>query len=332
MCRIDKSNLTIRGVNGRPKIDAAGMSSQGKAIWVIGGNNVVVENIEMFGASVPDQNGSALRLEGTNFTLRNSFLHDNENGILSGVNTASTIVLENNEFGYNGYGNGYSHNVYIGKAGRLIFRFNYSHDANVGHNLKTRALVNTISYNRFSSLRLGETGSTKAGKPSYEIDIPNGGTTSLIGNVIMQPVDGTNRNIVAYGEEGIAGYATDLYIVNNTFINDERSRGTFIMVGAEVKTSVVLINNLFSGYGQQVTQPSAIKRTNYQATSVNFVNKAAYDLRPLIIPQIVNAGSEAGYSTDGTSLDVDFSYRHIASADARIVLGARKDIGAYEVY
>jgi hypothetical protein len=331
VCTIAQSNLTVRGVNGRPKINAGGKSAGGKAIWVVGGNNITIDNVEMYGAKVADKNGAALRLEGTNFTLRNSFLHDNENGILSGVNTASTIVLENNEFGHNGYGDGYSHNVYIGKAGKLTFRYNYSHDAHVGHNLKTRALYNTIAYNRFSSLRAGETGSTAAGKPSYEIDVPNGGTTFIIGNVIMQPVAGNNANIVAYGEEGVAGYATDLYVVNNTFINDESSRGTFVMVGSGVTTPVKLTNNLFSGYGAQITQASALKLTNYQALSVGFVNRAAYDLRPLVTPLIVNAGSRPGYSTGNVSLNAAASYKHTASGLNRVAINGINDIGAYEV-
>lgn len=92
VCGIYRNNLTIRGVNGRPKIDAAGKNAMGKAIWVVAGNNVTIENVEMFGAKVPDKNGAALRLEGTKFTLRLAFLHDNENGILSGANTNSVVV------------------------------------------------------------------------------------------------------------------------------------------------------------------------------------------------------------------------------------------------
>jgi hypothetical protein len=330
VCWISQSNLTIRGVNGRPKIAAGGKSAGGKAIWVVSGNNIVIDNVEMVGAKVVDKNGAALRLEGTNFTMRNSFLHDNENGILSGVNTASTIILENNEFGHNGYGDGYSHNIYIGKAGKLTFRYNYSHDANVGHNLKTRALYNTIAYNRFSSLRAGEVGSTIAGKPSYEIDAPNGGTTFIIGNVIMQPTASNNPAMVSYGEEGTTGYATDLYVVNNTFVNDESSRGTFVTV-RNAATPAKLINNLFSGYGTITTQTEAIKTANYQALSVGFVNRAAYDLRPLVTPLIVNAGVSPGYSAGGVSLNAAASYKHTASGINRAAINGKNDIGAYEV-
>ena len=54
VCTVAASNLTIRGVNGRPRIDAAGKNAAGKATWVIAGNNVVIENVEMLGAKVPD--------------------------------------------------------------------------------------------------------------------------------------------------------------------------------------------------------------------------------------------------------------------------------------
>jgi hypothetical protein len=35
VCGISRNNLTIRGVNGRPKIDAAGKNAMGKGIWVV---------------------------------------------------------------------------------------------------------------------------------------------------------------------------------------------------------------------------------------------------------------------------------------------------------
>lgn len=330
VCAIYKSNLTIRGVNGRPKIDAAGKNALGKGTWIVVGSNITIDNVEMMGAAVKDRNGAALRLEGTNFTLRNSFLHDNQNGILSGANANSAIVLENNEFGYNGYGDGYSHNVYIGSVGKLTFRFNFSHDANVGHNLKTRALYNVIAYNRFSSLRTGETGSTRAGKPSYEINVPNGGTTYVSGNIIMQPASSNNPALVSYGEEGVGSRKTDLYVINNTFVNDDGSRGTFVTV-KNAATPAKLINNLFAGYGTLTNQATAVKKTNYQSLAVSFIDRAGYDLRPLLGTLIVNAGSSPGVSGDGMVLRASASYKHTASTGTRSTLGGSIDIGAYEV-
>jgi hypothetical protein len=331
VCGIYASNLTIRGVNGRPKIDAGGKAAMGKGIWVVAGNNVVIENVEMFGAKVADHNGAALRLEGTNFTLRSSFLHDNENGVLSGANTASNIVIEYSEFGHNGFGTGYTHNLYIGNVASLTFRYNFSHDANAGHNLKSRARVNTIAYNRFSSLRAGETGSTAAGQPSYEIDLPNAGTSYVIGNVIQQPAVNQNPGMLAYGEEGASNPGRDLYVVNNTFLNEDSSRGTFVLVGGAVTTPVLLQNNIFSGTGTLSSQAGTVDKTNYRSVAPGFVNRAAYDLRPTANATVINAGSVPGVSAGGIGLKAGAVYRHVASGASRVTVGAI-DIGAYESY
>jgi len=329
VCGLYRNNLTIRGVNGRPKINAAGKNAMGKGIWVVIGNNITIDNVEMFGAKVPDQNGAALRLEGTKFTLRNSFLHDNENGILSGANTASDVLIEYTEFGHNGFGDGYTHNLYIGNVKSLTFRYNFSHDANVGHNLKSRAQTNTIQYNRFSSLRSGETGSTAAGQPSYEIDLPNAGTSYVIGNVIEQPSSNQNPTLLAYGEEGASNPGKDLYVVNNTFLNDDSSRGTFVLVGSGVTTPVLLQNNIFSGTGTVSTQTGAIDKTNYRSTAPGFVNRAAYDLHPTASALVIDAGSAPGKSAAGVALAPTAQYKHTASGETRPVTG-QLDIGAYE--
>ena len=320
VCGIYPSNLTIRGVNGRPKIDAGGRNSMGKGIWVLSGNNTTIENVEMFGARVNDRNGAALRLDGQHLTLRGSYLHHNENGILTNNDGVSNVTIENTEFGYNGYGDGYSHNLYIGHINSLIFRGSYSHDANVGHNLKSRANTNTVVNSRFSS---------SSGQPSYEVDFPNGGTTYLIGNVIHQPASNQNPALVAYGEEGATNSGQDFYVVNNTFLNDDSSRGTFIMVGGSVGTPVLMQNNVFSGTGTVNTQASVIDKTNYRTVAAAFVDRASFDLHPAAGSPMIDAGSVPGISAAGLSLKPSFQYKHVAGNEARPANG-QIDIGAYE--
>lgn len=329
VCGIYKHNLVIRGINGRPRIDAGGRNAMGKGTWVVVGNNVTIENVEMFGAKVPDLNGAALRIEGTHFTLRKSFLHNNQNGILTGANLNSDILIENSEFGRNGYGTGQTHNLYIGTVRSLTFRYNFSHDAHVGHNLKSRAQTNKILYNRFSSLRPGEVGSTAAGAPSYEIDLPNAGTSYVIGNVIQQPAANRNGSMVAYGMEGASNPGKDLYVVNNTFLNDDTVRGTFVLVGSTVSKPVLMQNNIFSGIGTLSNQASAVAKTNYRSIAPGFVNRAGYDLRPTANTLVIDAGTWPGYSAAGVSLAPVAGYDHVALGMVRPVSGA-VDIGAYE--
>jgi hypothetical protein len=167
-CAWTTDNLTIRGVGGaRAHIDAGGQSSQGKGIWVISGKNTVIENIEFSGASVPSLNGAGIRQQGDNLTIRNCYFHDNQEGILTDSSPTSTVLIELSEFARNGSGDGQSHNLYIGNVAQLIFRYNYSHHANIGHLLKSRAAQNVIAYNRLSD--------ESTGNSSYQIDLPNGG-------------------------------------------------------------------------------------------------------------------------------------------------------------
>ena len=93
---------------------------------MIHANDVVVENIEFSGASVPDQNGAGIRAEGVNLTVRNCYFHDNQDGILESNVAGSNILIEFSEFDHNGFGTGQAHNLYIGHASALTFRFNWS--------------------------------------------------------------------------------------------------------------------------------------------------------------------------------------------------------------
>ncbi|MES2934440.1 MAG: hypothetical protein V4805_13245 [Pseudomonadota bacterium] len=328
VCGITRNNLTIRGVNGRPKIDANNMQAMGKGTWVVIGNGTIIENVEMFGAKVRDKNGAALRLDGHHLTLRGSYLHDNENGILTNNDGVSDIVIENSEFGHNGYGDGYSHNLYVGHVNSLIFRNSYSHDAKVGHNLKSRAKFNTILYSRFSSTAPGQ--GSPSGQPSYEIDLPNAGTSYVIGNVIEQPALNQNPNLLGYGEEGATNPGKDLYVVNNTFINDNASKGNFILVGSTVGVPVLIQNNIFAGAGTLTNQANAIKQSNHQSAVPAFINRATYDLRPAPGAPMINAGTAAGLSPLGFSLTPTAQYKHVAASEARPVASVI-DIGAYEV-
>jgi len=320
VCGIQQDNLTIRGVNGRPKIDAGGQNALGKGTWVLMGSGTTIENVEMFGAAVPDQNGAAIRLDGGDLTLRGSYLHHNENGILTVSNGTANVVIENSEFSDNGRGDGHTHNLYIGNINSLVFRGSYSHDANVGHNLKSRARTNTIVYSRFSSTY---------GQPSYEIDLPNAGTSYVIGNVIQQPAANQAATMLAYGEEGASNPGQDLYVVNNTFLNDDSVRGTFVMVGDGVGTPALLQNNIFSGTGNATNQVSAIDRNNFRSLSPSFINRAAFDLHPTADSPMVNAGAAVGAAASGLSLAPSEQYTFPVGTEPRPSDGAI-DIGAYE--
>jgi uncharacterized protein (TIGR03437 family) len=317
VCAWNTDRLTLRGVGGRARIDAAGRSSQGKAIWVIGGADTVVENIEFSGAAVADKNGAGIRHQGGNLTVRNCYFHDNENGILGGDAAASHILVEYSEFANNGAGDGYSHNLYIGRAGRFTLRFSYSHHSKVGHLVKSRATENYILYNRLSD--------EAAGTGSYEINLPNGGRSFVIGNIIEQGPRSQNSTILSYREEGphALNPDTSLTAVNNTFVNNRPQGATFIAVAAAVETPAVIRNNVFAGSGTLTNQSQAVLENNLVTrTDPGFVDAANYDFKLRASSAAIDAGADPGTPPL-------FQYVHPACGEGRQPAGAI-DIGAFE--
>lgn len=229
-------NLTICGVGGRPRLFANGMSAQDKAIWVIAGSNVTVDNIEFRDAKVPDQNGAGIRFEGGDLTVRNSAFFDNEEGILSG-NHGGDIVIERCEFGHNGYGDDQSHNIYIGRANRLTVASSFFHGAMSGHNLKSRARQTRIENSYFMD---GPTGNS-----SYLADFPDGGAVYLRGNLFHKGPDAENWTAIAFGTEGLKWSINTLELVHNTVVMT-RPGGYFLKAPAATQ-SVKLTANLFAG-------------------------------------------------------------------------------------
>ncbi|HWA76581.1 MAG TPA: right-handed parallel beta-helix repeat-containing protein [Polyangiaceae bacterium] len=323
VCAITKSRLTIRGTGtNRAHIDAAGKNAAGKGIWVVQGSDTTIENVEFSGATVPDDNGAGIRQEGKNLTVRGCSFHDNQNGILAGDVAGSEILIEHSEFDHNGAGDGYSHNLYINHVAKLVFQYNYSHRAVVGHLLKTRAAENHILYNRLS----GESD----GSQSYEIDCPNGGLTYVIGNLVEQGASTQNPAILAYFEEGAHALnpSDQLYVVNNSFVND-LGRGTFVNVGSGAATPAVLVNNVFFGGGTLCSQTSASLSHNYDGKASCFVDAAALDLHLVSGSPCVDAGVDPGVGAT-VSLSPKFQYVHPAGAEPRPTAGTL-DVGAFEL-
>jgi Right handed beta helix region len=323
VCAWKTNGLTLRGVGpGRAHIDAAGRHSQGKGIWVIAGNDTTVENIEFSGAAVPDQNGAAIREEGANLTIRNCYFHDNEEGILAGDSSNSSVLIEYSEFAYNGSGNGYTHNLYVNHVAKFTLRFSYSHHAKVGHLAKSRAAENYILYNRLSD--------EADGTASFELDLPNGGTSFVIGNVIEQGPQTENSTILAYRMEGgdSRNPGTALYVVNNTFVNNRPGGGTFLQIKSDVPTPALILNNIFYGRGTLVTQSKAVLQNNLVERDPRFINPQEYDyhLQP---SSPARRGGSLVAPVNGFPLLPNRQYKHPACGQLRTVT-EKPDLGAYE--
>ncbi len=328
VARWTKHNLVLRGLGNGAHLNAEQTAYGRKAIWVISGNNTTVENIEFSNCKDPterDKNWAGIRQEGVGLIVRNCYFHNNDNGILGGGGASSDLVIEFSEFAHNGFGDGYSHNLYIGNIRSLTFSFNYSHHAKVGHELKSRAANNFIYYNRI--------GNESNGTASREIDLPNGGVAILIGNQIQQGPLTSNSGMIGYGLEGLSNPAPhNLYLINNTIVNEIQGRGLFV----DVKTGMneyLAQNNLFVGYGNILQGEAQTTKLNNNISLPNlpaagFVNHKEYNYNLTLNSPAIDKGIQPD-TTKGYVLTPVYEYVHPVSQKPRDT-DSLIDVGAYE--
>ncbi len=313
---ITKNYLRIIGMGEfRPVIDAAGSCLDGKGIFVISGHDTVVQNLEFDNArNTAAGNAAGICLQDRNLAIANCCFRDCDNGLVADGLSDSTITVDCSEFNHNGHGDGLSHNINVGAVDSFMMKFCWVHNANAGCEVRTLARTNSIFYNRIGN---------EGGNGTYEIDAANGGTTWIIGNEIEQSATGTNDTILAYGDEG-TNPSMDLYVVNNTFVNNNAA-GTFVNNAGTA--AALLENNIFQGAGTVLNGPGT-QTTNLVTTDAKLRDPAHYDFR--LTPDSTDAigqGTAPGYV--GTeALSPPYQYVHPCSYKERTTESA-VDIGAY---
>ena len=310
------SRLTLRGTNGRVYLAANGNSAQQKAIWVIRGSDTTVENIEFSGCRVADRNGAGIRHEGKGLVVRHCSFHDNEDGILTGANPASDILVEFSEFAHNGAGDGYSHNIYIGQVRSFTLQFCASRQVKTGHLVKSRAQTNFILYNRLMD--------EQDGSSSYVIDLPNGGRSIIIGNIIQHGPHAENGVAVSYAAEGAKNLVQELYVVNNTYINERPATAGFLRVAGSPPI-VRVVNNIITGTHSVLSGPGQ-SSNNLVTEPAVFVDAAHGDYRLAPRSPALGAGIDPG-KAGGFNLMPNVYYRHPLGSAPRPA-AAPPDLGA----
>ena len=132
--------------------------------------------------------GTTASPNGGNVTVQRSYIHNNfkapratasSSGVLAWYSATPYITLQYDEFANNGYGDGLTHNMYIGCCGNMDFtlQYSWSHDSYVGYTVKDRAPINNILYNLIGDA---------VGNTSYLLDFPLGGSTYVVGNSLYK--------------------------------------------------------------------------------------------------------------------------------------------------
>jgi hypothetical protein len=308
-----QSGITIRSAGGRVRISSAGRTAEGKGIFVVKGTDVVVEGIAFSGAAVPGRNGAGIRHEGGLLTVRDCLFERNEMGLLTWNSPSAELAVEACEFRLNAVSGPYEpggrigHQLYAGSIRRLTLRDSYVHAGAYGHLVKSRARENHVLCNRLTD----EAG----GRASYELEFPNGGVAYVIGNIIAQAPLTDNEALIGFGAEGYTSDRNELYLVNNTLVDELANGGEFVRARPNDSLRLVALNNVLIGAGRFAGDVGG-RSGNVRLRAADVVDASTYDVR------LRGGGSPGRRAVDpgeanGISLRQPCEYRHPRTSVAR---------------
>jgi hypothetical protein len=231
------TRITLTAIGGRVTMQATKKLPNEKGI-LITDTDITITGFTFTGARIANKlggNGAGIRYQGGKLALNQCYFHNNQDGLLGNADPTGSITITASEFAHNGNKTGpwagQTHNIYIGGVARADIENSYFHDANVGHEIKSRAAVTIVNNTRVVD---GPTGTA-----SYSIDLPNGGLASVTNDQIEQGPASQNPAIISYGEEGSAIPGSALS-VSNTLIENGLTAHVPIGVSNPYNQSVTL--------------------------------------------------------------------------------------------
>ena len=153
-------NIRIRGIGGCAHVKD--VSCDRKAIWVFYAAPVHISNIRFSGARVPHNNGAGIRWEGRGrLVLENSWIHNNQIGILAHNSRKFHVAIRSSKFESNGDCPKFcAHGIYVDHLWNLSVWDSEFIGHRHGHHIKSRACNTDIVGNRITD---GSTGTASYG-------------------------------------------------------------------------------------------------------------------------------------------------------------------------
>ena len=220
-------NIRIRGIGGYAHVKD--ISCDRKAIWVFYAAPVHINHVRFSGSRVRHNNGAGIRWEGHGrLVLENSWIHNNQMGILAHSSKKSSVVISNSKFEANGDCPKFcGHGVYVGHLRHLSVSNSQFTGHKHGHHIKSRAYNTEIIGNRIMD--------GASGTSSYAINLPDSGTASIRYNFIEKgPKTENSQAVIAIGEEGPwnkggrVNPSRFIRIENNVFQNNNKLQTNFV--------------------------------------------------------------------------------------------------------
>ncbi|MCF6348780.1 MAG: T9SS type A sorting domain-containing protein [Flavobacteriaceae bacterium] len=259
--------VTVTGVNfwnekrGVIKIGGSNTPADGLPIYI------TIENLEIRSGRPAYQftndsnqtetyanNAASIYIEkGANIIIRNCTLHDSGNGLFIGANggQSENILIEKNYIYNNGIvGRIYEHNTYTA-AINITYQYNRFGPLRAGaggNNLKDRS-AGLVVRNNWIEGGNRQLDLVDAEDSQVLVNHPNYKTTHVYGNVLIEPDDAGNSQMVHYG--GDSGTTADyrkgvLYFYNNTVISTRTGNTTLIRLSTNDETTQVFNNVIYT--------------------------------------------------------------------------------------
>jgi hypothetical protein len=187
-----------------------GAACEGKATLVLRGAGARVEGLTFQNIKVPDQNGAGIRLESGNLQVSETMFRNSEQGILTGDDLKSQIVIDRSTFSGLGIcpeGGSCAHSIYIGNYGKLSVTRSRFERGTGGHYVKSRTPIVEIVDSSFDD--------TGGKATNYMIDLSNGGSGTIARNKFVQGRDKENYSaFIMVAPEGV-WHASKLNVTGN---------------------------------------------------------------------------------------------------------------------
>ena len=230
------NNLVIEGTGQPADTVITDKACMGKALFVTTGQDIIVRNLTLARARVPDGNGAGIRMEGRNLTVELVRFVNDQNGILTiSRSPGSTLVVRDSEFVRNGgCESTCSHGIYAGHLDVVHVERSKFAETRQGHHIKSRAGRTEVIN---CDIQDGPEGTA-----SYLIEAPNGGSVLIRGNVLQKGRKSENHaTAISIGAEGVDQPTREILVDGNTL----RLGGTYptIFVTNLTATEAMLKNN-----------------------------------------------------------------------------------------
>jgi hypothetical protein len=146
------------------------------------------------------------------------------------------------------------------------------------------------------------------GRASYELEFPSGGLAYVIGNIIEQGPQTENPNMVSFGVEGYRWPRNEIFLVNNTLVDDSHGGGTFLRIATGAQR-VFAINNLLLGNASFAMPPGGQDVGNVVANRREVAAPAGFDYRLHQDSILAGTAKDPGFA-NGVALRPDSEYVH----------------------